>query len=167
MSHPVSFTLARDPLPDHEQKQAALELSQRGLGGSAARWRRRRLPGAGQPVRRIRRTGRHLRRRRGGEIRRRPRRARPQRRILDRADEAVDAHPARSSPGLRRRLRFWPQRLRLQRLQKPHRLAGRGRRQFALPHHAAAAHESADRPARDARRHHRASSRRARPPICR
>jgi hypothetical protein len=24
MSHPVSFTIARDPLPDHEQKQAAL-----------------------------------------------------------------------------------------------------------------------------------------------
>src|ERR1700682_141888 len=24
MSHPVSFTTARDPLPDHEQKQAAL-----------------------------------------------------------------------------------------------------------------------------------------------
>jgi hypothetical protein len=24
MSHPVSFTSARDPLPDHEQKQAAL-----------------------------------------------------------------------------------------------------------------------------------------------
>src|SRR5580700_190935 len=24
MSHPTSFTIARDPLPDHEQKQAAL-----------------------------------------------------------------------------------------------------------------------------------------------
>src|SRR6186997_2208846 len=24
MSHPASFSLARDPLPDHEQKQAAL-----------------------------------------------------------------------------------------------------------------------------------------------
>jgi hypothetical protein len=24
MTHPVSFTAARDPLPDHEQKQAAL-----------------------------------------------------------------------------------------------------------------------------------------------
>jgi len=24
MSHPVSYTTARDPLPDHEQKQAAL-----------------------------------------------------------------------------------------------------------------------------------------------
>ena len=24
MSHPASFTTARDPLPDHEQKQAAL-----------------------------------------------------------------------------------------------------------------------------------------------
>ena len=58
MSHPASFTLARDPLPDHEQKQAALELSQRGLGGSAPRRRRRRLPGAGQPVRGARRTGR-------------------------------------------------------------------------------------------------------------
>ena len=40
-------------------------------------------------------------------------------------------------------------RSRLQRLQKPHRLAQRRRQQFALPHHAAAAHEGADRPARD------------------
>src|SRR3954452_22860931 len=24
MSHPTSFTIARDPMPDHEQKQAAL-----------------------------------------------------------------------------------------------------------------------------------------------
>src|SRR5205823_9532736 len=24
MSHPASFTIARDPMPDHEQKQAAL-----------------------------------------------------------------------------------------------------------------------------------------------
>ena len=43
---------------------------------------------------------------------------------------------------------------------------GRRCRKLALPHHAAAAHEGADRPAGDAARRHRASSRRARPPIC-
>src|ERR1700730_14988632 len=70
------------------------QLSQRGLGGGAARRRRWRLPGAGQPVRGVRRTGRNLRRRRGGEIRRGPAAARPQWRILDRAGEAVELAPS-------------------------------------------------------------------------
>src|SRR5262245_5290407 len=39
------------------------------------------------------------------------------------------------------------QALRHQRLHEPHRFALRGRRQLALPHHALAAHERADRPA--------------------
>src|SRR4051812_33605107 len=41
-------------------------------------------------------------------------------------------------------------RLRLQRLQKPHRLALRRRHELALPHHAAAADEGTDGPAGDA-----------------
>jgi len=91
MSHPVTFTTARDPLPDH--------LSQRSLGGGAARRRRWRLPGASQPVRSVRRTGRNLRRRCGGEIRRRPRGAGAQRRVFDHAVEAVTAAPARHRAG--------------------------------------------------------------------
>src|SRR3982074_626986 len=89
--HEPSSVLYNRPRPAARQRTEAggAELSQRGLGGGAARRRRWRLPGAGQPVRRIRRTGRHLRRRRGGEIRRRPPGPRPQRRVFDAAGEAV------------------------------------------------------------------------------
>src|SRR5207244_2639654 len=65
------------------------ELSQRGLGRSAPRRRRWRLPRAGEPVRRTGRTGHDLRRRRGGEICRGPSLARAQRRVLAVAGEAV------------------------------------------------------------------------------
>ena len=68
MSHPVSFTTARDPLPDHEQKQAALSYLNEAWA-EAARWRRcgllaqasacsRRSPNWSEPITR-----------RGGEIR--------------------------------------------------------------------------------------------------
>mgnify|MGYP003694445823 CR=1 FL=1 len=99
MRHPASFSIARDPLPDHEQKQAALELPQRGLGGSAARRRRRRLPGAGEPVHGAGRTGLDLWRGRGGEIRGRSACSREERRVFAGAGEAVDLAPP-SSPGL-------------------------------------------------------------------
>src|SRR6478609_5367759 len=102
------------------------ELSQRGLGGSTARWGRWRLPGAGQPVRGIRRAGRNLWRGRGGEIRRGPSGPRPQWRIFDPDGEAVGTATVvivRLDPG-DDRSRFPSS---LQRLQKSHRLAG-GRR---------------------------------------
>src|SRR5882724_3361724 len=71
------------------------ELSQRGLGGSAARWRGWRLSGASQPVCGLRRTGRHLRRGRRGQIRGKPSRPRSQWRVFDGASETVVAanHP--------------------------------------------------------------------------
>ena len=171
MSHP---SFARDPLPDHEQKQAALGYLNE-AGRKPPRWRRWRLPRASQPVRGVRRTGRHLRRGRGGEIRGRPGGPRPQRRILDDAGEAVIApivpdamrHPscrstkpgptdagtitpgstAQRFAGRRAAPRPGNERNRFQRLQKPHRLARRWRYQFALPHHPPPG-ESADRPSR-------------------
>src|SRR6202022_2827530 len=89
--HEPSSVLHNRPRPAARPRTETgrAQLSQRGLGGGAARWRRWRLPGAGKPVRGVRRTGRNLRRRRGGEIRGRPSRPRPQRRVFDYAGEAV------------------------------------------------------------------------------
>src|ERR1700730_11561436 len=64
-------------------------LSQRGLGGSAARRRPGRGPAEGQPVRGARGTARYLRRRRGSEIRRRAAGPGSQWRVFDSDGEAV------------------------------------------------------------------------------
>ena len=186
--HEPSSVLHHRPRPAARPgtETGGAELSQRGLGGGAARWRRRRLPGAGQPVRGVRRTGRHLWRGRGGEIRRRPCRSasatansRPRwrsskaaaschyaARTSDPVPRAVENNRYVSGMLDRRsvgRRQCW---LRPQRLQKPHRLAGDGVTSSPCHITRLAAHKGADRPAGDARRRHRASSRRARRPIC-
>src|SRR6266852_7569955 len=93
--HELSSVLYNRPRPAARPRAetGSAQLSQRGLGGGAARWRRWRLPCAGKPVRGIRRTGRNLWLRSRGEIRGRPPRPRPQRRVLDRAREAIRAAP--------------------------------------------------------------------------
>src|SRR5258708_13881370 len=89
--HEPSSVLLNRPRPAARSRTETgrAELSQRGLGGGAARWRGWRLPGAGQPVRGVRRSGGELRRRSGGEIRGRPSCPRPQRRVFDADGEAV------------------------------------------------------------------------------
>src|SRR5438094_4188854 len=66
------------------------ELPERGLGGSAARWRRWRLPRAGLPVHGAGRTGLDLWRGRGGKVRGRSLGSREERRVFAEIGEAVD-----------------------------------------------------------------------------
>ena len=153
MSHPASFIDRPRPAARPRAEAGCAELSQRGLGGSAARRRRWRLPGAGEPVHGAGRTGLDLWRGRGGEIRRRPSRARAQRRVFADAGEAVTSSRQRQAVIARhdRAIQYASDiaiqstavccdtgspafagddtdagrdcALRLQRLQKPHRLA--------------------------------------------
>ena len=89
MSHPASFSSARDPLPDHEQKQAALsylneawaEARHDGVDGDCLAQASLFTAFAELVV--------DLWRRRGGEIRRRTSGPRAQRRVFDGAGEAV------------------------------------------------------------------------------